>query len=384
MKPQLFIGLISGTSVDGIDVAITDFSSERPQLVAFDCHPINPDLASDIHALCADETLLPADVKNPNHSIARVDLALGEVYAQAITETLAKAALSAADIVAIGNHGQTVRHQPPQRSAAEQPVRHGFSIQIGSNREIAQRTGIRTIGQFRQADMAAGGEGAPLAPLIHQRLTNHTRAAVGFLNLGGIANLTLLENQQFVCGYDTGPANTLMDGWIREHRGLDYDDEGQWALSGEVVPELLEQLLRDPYFQTPFPKSTGRELFHAEWLREHIAKISIEPKTEDVQATLLELSAVSICNELDKAPVRPGKLYCCGGGYRNNALIMRIKSKLNGIELSDTSGLGVHPDAVEACLFGWLAKLYVDNVKVDLGAITGSHGAVLLGEEAMN
>ena len=133
MKPQLFIGLISGTSVDGIDVAITDFSSERPQLVAFDCHPINPDLASDIHALCADETLLPADVKNPNHSIARVDLALGEVYAQAITETLAKAALSAADIVAIGNHGQTVRHQPPQRSAAEQPVRHGFSIQIGSN-----------------------------------------------------------------------------------------------------------------------------------------------------------------------------------------------------------------------------------------------------------
>lgn len=381
MEPQLFVGLISGTSVDGIDIAVTDFSTEKPTLIAFDCHPIDPRVVDDIHTLCADESLRPCDRETPGHLLAQTDLALGQLYSQAILSTLVKAGLSPDDIIAIGNHGQTVRHQPPEKNPQGKVINKGFSIQIGSTTAIAAATGIRSIGQFRQADMAAGGEGAPLAPIIHQRLVRLHHDPIAFLNLGGIANLTLIDQQRFICGYDTGPANTLMDAWIRKHRGLPYDDEGQWALSGRVIPSLLQELLTEPYFQLRFPKSTGRELFHLQWLEQRLSSQPNVPEAADVQATLLELTNTTILQALEQLPIKPRVLYGCGGGTRNSALMKNLEQKLNGIELSDTKSLGIHPDAVEACLFGWLAKLYVDQEKVDMSAITGSNETVLLGEE---
>ena len=372
---NLYIGLISGTSVDGIDAALVDFSKQTPRLVASCGSPISEELATRIHALCADSSITADLLNNPDAEITQVDTLLGEAFAEAARSLINKAGLQTKDITAIGSHGQTVRHQPPTRNEP------GFSLQIGNASRIAELTGINTISDFRSADMLAGGEGAPLAPAFHQAIVPADISSSVFLNLGGIANITSIFLGELICGFDTGPANTLMDSWIRRHKHMAYDADGKWASSGTANRPLLEKLLCDPYFTLAHPKSTGREYFHLEWLASSAGLLLDNLAAEDVQATLLELSAQTIANEILKLPNQPEVVFCCGGGSHNRALRASIDSKIGeDIRLTDTSELGIHPDWIEACLFAWLARKYQYAEGVDLRNVTGAREATILGK----
>lgn len=356
--PDYYIGLMTGTSLDGIDAVLIDFSGPQPHLIAAHGTPLAADLRADLLALQA-----PGD--NELHRMALAANAHSEACANAVGELLLQAGIPAEQVTAIGNHGQTIRHRPEL----------GYTSQIGNHALLAERTGITVVGDFRSRDVAAGGQGAPLVPAFHQAIFGVSDQTRVIVNVGGIANLTILPAQGTVTGWDCGPGNVLMDLWIQRHRQQAYDAGGAWAASGRVLPDLLQHLLEEPWFALPAPKSTGRDLFHADWLDQRLAGRA--DQAEDIQATLCALTARTIANATRAH--HPATLYLCGGGAHNHALAGMLASELPGSRIFTTAELGVDPDWVEAYAFAWLAYRCLHHQPANLPAVTGARGLRVLG-----
>jgi len=362
---RYFIGLLSGTSIDGIDCVLVDFAQDPPRLMATHSEPIPEQLRTSLLILCSAQSVsLPM--------LGETDVALGRLFAQAVNAILKEHRLTKDDIIAIGSHGQTVQHQPSGFAP--------FTIQIGDPNTICELTGIPTVADFRRKDMAAGGQGAPLTPVFHQYrfASNVSRRAI--LNIGGISNITLLSQGEThkLTGFDTGPGNVLMDTWIKRHKGVSYDQNGEWAITGKPVQELLDALLADPYFARPSPKSTGRELFNERWLQAHLDSFgSLTPR--DVQATLLELTARSIVASVDWKAQEIKELIVCGGGAHNGALMKRLAALISSCEVVSSESLGLSPDWVEGVAFAWFAYKAWNNEPIDTSLVTGAKHPCLLG-----
>lgn len=365
-KQPYFIGLMSGTSLDAIDAALIDFNPDQPRLIAAANTSIPQQLRQDILDLCS-----PGN--NEILRMGRTDYQLANLFAQACNELLASSGVDASQVHAIGSHGQTIRHEPNLSTP--------FTLQIGDPNIIAQLTGITTVADFRRKDMAAGGQGAPLAPAFHSALFRSESADRAILNIGGMANLTLLPSDASLeaTGFDTGPGNALIDHWCQLHLNQAFDLNGDWARSGSIEEALLEQLLSAAYFKTPPPKSTGREFFNYEWLSGHLNNYSKVISPEDVAATLVELTARTISQDLHFHFTDCKEVYVCGGGAHNNFLMERI-AKLNpGRLILTTQTLGISPDWVEAIAFAWLAKQTLQRKTGNLPAVTGASNPCILG-----
>lgn len=365
---------MSGTSVDGIDACLCQIEDNNLKLIATLNHPYPTKLQNDIHAISNSQY-----TGDPIDMMGYLDIAIAESFAEATNKLLQQSNVTAEQITAIGSHGQTIRHRPPTGG------KNGFSLQIGDPNTISARTQITTVADFRRKDMALGGQGAPLVPAFHHHQfasTKHNRVIV---NLGGIANITvlpksLLNDSSKVIGYDVGPANTLMDYWIQYHKNLNYDDNGDWASTGSVLPKLLEQLLSDDYFSKSYPKSTGREHFSPEWL-DNALKRSYpleQPQPEDVQRTLLELTAQTLSSAI-KHHFESAEVYVCGGGAYNQLLNSRLKELAENFTIDTSSKLGVSPDWVEAITFAWLARAHFKQQAGNLPSVTGSRNVAILG-----
>lgn len=353
----IYIGLMSGTSLDGVDVVAIQFGPS-PQILASTMQKFPEALHGQLLALCA-----PAD--NEIERLGIADVQLGLFYAECVNTLIDSAGLNKHDIAAIGCHGQTIRHHPGA---------NGFSLQIGSADALATKTNIVVVNNFRNKDMVLGGQGAPLVPAFHAALFGTTQTHCAVINIGGMANISVLKNGRLIAGYDTGPGNVLSDSWCMKHRGESFDKNGQWASTGDVIPSLLDDLLDEPYFHRPAPKSTGRELFNPNWLLKYLAG---DEKTEDIQATLVELTAVSIVQELNK--YQPEACYLCGGGTHNRLLMQRLQALLGDTPCSTTETLGIHPDWVEACAFAWLARARLTASPGNAPCVTGATRHAILG-----
>lgn len=359
-----FIGLISGTSLDGIDAVLVDFSSGAPQLHTALHTPYSAPLLSELRALCQ-----PGE--NEIDRMGELDHQVAIAFAETVETLLAKAGIEARRITAIGSHGQTVRHRPS--------ATHPFTLQIGDPNILAEKTGITTVADFRRRDMAAGGEGAPLVPAFHQALFQSPEFARVALNLGGIANITCLPplNGGTIVGYDTGPANTLLDGWIRRHRDLSFDDQGEWASSGQLNESLLKRLLADPYFTMASPKSTGTEYFNLTWLDTLLPETPLSP--EDVQRTLVELTACTAADAIRREGFERAQILVCGGGTHNRFLLERLRHQLPKGSVVSTAAHNLDPDWIEAMAFAWLARQTLAGRSGNLPSVTGARRAVPLG-----
>ena len=356
----LYLGLMSGTSLDGLDIALIE-QSEKTTLLATHYLPMPEELRAELLALCAPG----------QDELARAAMAEQHwvrLAAQGIQTLLQQQELSPTSIRAIGSHGQTIRHEPAR----------GFTIQIGNPALLAELTGISVVSDFRRRDVAAGGQGAPLVPAFHESLFAEQRSYRAVLNVGGFSNLSLLAPDQPVRGFDCGPGNVLMDAWIQRQRGDSYDRDGAWAASGRVQPVLLEALLGDPFFNTQGPKSTGRELFNLDWLDQHLGK-RLRYAEADVQATLLELTAISISKALLGAQSETEELLVCGGGAHNHTLMTRLAALLPGCAVNSTQLHGVPADWVEAMAFAWLAHCCLEGIPANRPSVTGASGLRVLG-----
>ena len=398
---RLCIGLMSGTSVDAVDGALLAFSPDcRPvATLAFRSRALPETLRDALHAL-----------QSPGHDelarAAQAGNALSDLYGDVVSDLLAASGRTAREIDAIGAHGQTVRHRPEL----------GYTIQLLNPARLAERTGIAVVADLRSADVAAGGQGAPLAPAFHAMVFSHPRVRRVIVNLGGIANVTLLPATGRACaaarvatstqgagggdrssvggraredadagaaspvlGFDTGPAYRVVDVWCRRHTGQPFDDDGRWAAGGRILPDLLARLSAEPYFRAPAPKSTGRDLFGGQWLDAHLQAWTADksPDTRDVQATLAQLTADSVADAC--LALAPDEVWICGGGTRNTDLVRRLAEKLAPLPSDDTGGLGVDPQAVEAAAFAWLACRRLSGQAGNLPAVTGARGPRTLG-----
>jgi len=354
----MYIGLMSGTSLDGVDAALVDLRGQ-PFLLGAGFVPYPENLKAillALHEASGDEL----------HRAALAGIELSTLYAQAVRRLLEKHGVPAQTVSAIGCHGQTVRHRP----------RSGYSLQLGNPARLAERTGITVVADFRTRDIAAGGQGAPLVPAFHAAVFRDSRRHRVIANLGGIANLTDLPRKGPVTGFDTGPGNVLLDAWTRERFGRDLDRGGALAARGRPVASLLKALLADPYFRRSPPKSTGRDHFSFDWLRRfRVGK----HKVEDVQATLAELTARSVAKAIARFCPGAEEVYLCGGGVRNRDLVMRITRELAGVKIASTERLGIHPDWVEAIAFAWLAQRALKRETGNLPGVTGAKGPRVLG-----
>ncbi|ANY90265.1 MULTISPECIES: anhydro-N-acetylmuramic acid kinase [Pseudomonas] len=356
----LYLGVMSGTSLDGLDIALIE-QSEQTRLLATHYTPMPSDLRQELLALCAsgpDEIARAALAENRWASLA----------AEGVRQLLASQRLDASAIRAIGSHGQTIRHEPAR----------GFTVQIGNPALLAEQTGICVVGDFRRRDVAAGGQGAPLVPAFHEALFSHLGQRVAILNVGGFSNLSLIEQNNPVRGFDCGPGNVLLDAWIERKRGQTYDANGAWAACGHVIDTLLAKLLADPFFAGSGPKSTGREVFNLPWLDAHLARLPAY-RDEDVQATLLELTARSIIDSLLGAQSGTEALLVCGGGARNGALMDRLAALLPSAQVSSTAAHGVDPDWVEGMAFAWLAHCCLEHIPANRPSVTAARGLRVLG-----
>lgn len=349
------LGLMSGTSADGIDIVL--LNDDPLELLAFDFYPFKADLKKRILAAIQGQALNAL-------AWAELDAALGAAYSDAVKYFLKKQKIPKETIAAIGLHGQTVAHIPQSKPAN--------TIQLGHPAWLAAQTGIPVIADFRSMDMAYGGQGAPLAPGLHRYLFK-TQTAV--LNLGGIANLTILNNDRVV-GFDLGPANCLMDEWIHIHKNFDYDENGQWAATGTINKILLKKMLSEPYFQQDIPKSTGRELFNQTWLASCLDNKILAP--EDVQRTLLELVVQTVKHALDLYGQESQHLIIVGGGVHNDYLLQCLNDTLL-CKVQSSADYGINPDYVEAMLMAWLAARHVQQKKTDMRAITGCKVPLIYG-----
>jgi len=362
---DLFIGLMSGTSVDAIDAVLVRFkdSPASTEFLAMLEHPFPDKLSEEIHQLIENSRSVDLD------QLGSLDRRLGLLYAEAVQNLLTKAGTRPEQVTAIGNHGQTMRHRPD----ALPP----FTMQIGDAATIANTCKITTVADFRSADIALGGQAAPLAPAFHQWLFGGNDTAGAVINIGGIANITVMQPDSPLLGYDTGPGNTLLDAWFRNHNNAAYDHDGQWAATGSPIEKLLGAMLADPYFSLPSPKSTGREYFNSAWLNSHLSDCNLTLVPADIQATLTELTAVSIANAI-KTHQENGSVWLCGGGALNPYLRERLASHLAGITVDTTASLGIEPGWVEAATFAWLARERLHGNAVGPSTVTGaSHSAVL-------
>lgn len=364
---QYYLGLISGTSADGIDAALVRFdggetSPLQAELVAARTLPWQPDVRARLVWLGQGGALDSLD------ELGELDAQVGEAFAVAALAILGEAGIAPSLVAAIGSHGQTVRHRPY--------VAHPFSLQIGDPGRIVERTGITTIADFRRRDIAAGGHGAPLLPALHHALLHDPGETRAVLNLGGIANLTLLPASGAVRGFDTGPANALMDLWCHEHTGRPYDEAGAWGATGQADQALLHRLLGDPWFAQPPPKSSGREHFQRSWLAPHLGD---GIAAVDVQATLRELSARTIADALRASQPDTRRLLVCGGGVHNPVLMEALRQALPNVVIASTAEFGLDPDHVEAMGFAWLARQTLHGKPGNLPAVTGAAGPRILG-----
>ncbi|HBX36783.1 MAG TPA: anhydro-N-acetylmuramic acid kinase [Pseudohongiella sp.] len=370
----LYIGLISGTSVDGIDCALIETGPEGTQLLATQALEYSPALRTKILAICHNGQVSLSDLGD-------TDVEIGKAFAAAANALMRQEGLTADQIVAIGSHGQTVYHQPQGT--------HTFSLQLGDPNTIAALTGVTTVADFRQRDMAMGGQGAPLAPLFHQHFFHAPGQQTLVLNIGGMANITIVDMNPAACptGFDTGPGNVLMDLWIEQYCGKPYDADGAWAASGQVLPALLSVMMAEPYFSLPAPKSTGRELFNARWLGSAMQQaLQLEGVAsyapEDVQRTLLQLTVLSVCDAVAGCTGRSitqGVIAVCGGGAHNRTLMSQLQIELPAYQVVPSDDLGMPADWVEAVTFAWLASNTIGGIAMDCSKLTGSRSPVILG-----
>ncbi len=366
MANELYIGLMSGTSLDGVDAVVVDLSSDFPCLIASHIEPFPDDLRTDLLALTQ-----PGESEIDR--MGEADIRFAALQSQAVRTLLSNSGISTDRIRAIGSHGQTIRHRPD--------FKYPFTLQIGDPSQLAERCGITVVADFRRRDMAAGGQGAPLVPAFHEYFLRSAKVDRMVLNIGGMANVTLLERDPKIpaLGYDTGPGNVLMDSWISRHHQQNYDRNGDWAAAGKIDRDLLGRLMQTPYLSMPAPKSTGRELFHIGWLDRILTDLSGDRAPADVQATLLEFTALSICEALQRHSLHSPELYLCGGGASNTRLLDRIKGLLADYSVSTTDELGLPSEWLEACAFGWLAKACMEGTPGNLPSVTGARGRRILG-----
>ncbi|SET72796.1 anhydro-N-acetylmuramic acid kinase [Thalassotalea agarivorans] len=357
-----YLGLMSGTSVDGIDIALAEINHEQTTLVTAETYPFSIEIASQIRALFNDG-------EREIEQLGRLDKQLGGIYAEVVNDFLLKQKIKPSEIVAIGNHGQTVRHRPN--------IKHPFSLQLGCNQTLATLTNIPVVGDFRTKDIVFGGQGAPLVPAFHNYLFSQRKQNYIIVNLGGIANITVLPEDKSmpVLGFDTGPANCLLDDWYQQHFDGSYDVDGEFAASGQSIAPLLTNLLADPYFAKPSPKSTGREYFNLDWL----ASFNVNQfKKEDVQATLVALTAHSIADSI-KHSCDAGQIILCGGGVANPVLFDAINAALPSFTFDSLHNLGYESDSFEALAFAWLAYAHQHQIVSNIPSVTGARANTTLG-----
>jgi anhydro-N-acetylmuramic acid kinase len=359
---SLYIGLMSGTSLDGVDGVLVDFWAGAARTMSAAYVPFPDDLRAELLALQA---------ASPNE-LEREALAanrLAQLYAQCVADILAPTDMKAADVRAVGVHGQTIRHRPEL----------GFTRQTNNPALLAELCGIDVVADFRSRDIAAGGQGAPLVPAFHQALFAQQGKTRVLANIGGIANISILKGDNQATGFDTGPGNVLMDAWIGQHLGQPYDGNGAWAATGQVIQPLLNAMLQDPYFTLPAPKSTGRDLFHMQWLRRHLASHA-GAAPQDVQATLLQLTATTLADAIAAHAPRTEAVYVCGGGAYNSVLMDAVAQRLgDSVKVASTDALGVPPNRMEALAFAWLAFRFNERQAGNLPAVTGAKGERVLG-----
>jgi anhydro-N-acetylmuramic acid kinase len=378
----LFIGLMSGTSLDGVDGVLADWSGPQPQVLAHRHQAFNAGWRAELLALNTAG-------HNELHRAALAGNEVSRRYAEVVQHLLQATGLAAQDVSAIGAHGQTVRHQPQAFDGT------GYTVQLINGALLAELTGIGTVCDLRSRDVAAAGQGAPLVPAFHAGLFGHAGQHVAVLNIGGIANLTLLPGDGSVTGFDCGPGNALMDGWCERHTGQAFDEGGRWAATGRVDDGLLQRMLQEPFFAQAPPKSTGRDLLHLSWLeqalrseereraelarRADLSDPSAAWAPQDVQATLAELTACCAAAELRRHAPQTTRLLVCGGGAFNQHLMERLTQQLPGVAVTSTAAHGVPPDQVEALAFAWLARAHVQRLPGNLPAVTGARGPRMLG-----
>ena len=356
---ELYLGIMSGTSLDGIDTALVEFSDGLVQLRGTFYLAYTQSIKDSLLALHH-----PQD--NELHHAQLIGNELSQLYATATASLLQKYSITSNQVRAIGCHGQTIRHRPE----------HGYTLQLGNAALLAELTGITVINDFRSRDIAAGGQGAPLVPAFHDKVLRHSNIHRVIVNIGGISNLTDLPPSGITKGFDCGPGNLLMDTWCMQHLGIAYDNHGVWAASGKILPTLLNSMLNEPFFSLPPPKSSGRDLFNYKWLQD---KLRGNERAEDVQATLLELTCNTIAQAIQQHCVGAKEIYLCGGGAHNKTLFNRIAALLPDSTLQTTNALGVDSDYLEAIAFAWLAQQTLHGHPANLPAVTGAKHPCILG-----
>ncbi len=359
-----FVGLMSGTSMDGIDAVVVRFDDAAVDIVATHSQPYPQELKAALLSAIRQPLSVELDTDGNLHR------QIGQCFSEAAQLVIAKSGLARSDIEAIASHGQTLRHQPD----ADEP----FSLQIGDADIISRQTGITTVANFREADISVGGQGAPLVPPFHDWLLRSETTHRVVVNIGGISNVTVLPaNADPVIGFDTGPGNGLMDAWIRQHKNVSYDSNGEWAASGSTSAELLEAMLLDPYFSLPAPKSTGFEYFNLDWLAQFDCG---QYDAADIQATLCELTARSIALSIANYAPQTEELFVCGGGSHNAELMRRLQSSMSTASCATTQSVGLDPDWIEAIAFAWLAMRTLNGQTGNLPSVTGASREVVLGD----
>ena len=367
MPGKRYVGLMSGTSLDGIDCALIRCGTS----IALEATLGFPIPASTRDAIAAISHSGADEIER----LGRLDRELGELFAKACQALLRETGIEPKEVRAIGSHGQTIRHRPPSAGAAPEQA---FSLQIADPNTIAELTGIATVADFRRRDMAAGGEGAPLAPAFHAAAFARAGVNRAIVNIGGIANVSILQGEALHSGFDTGPGNTLLDQWIARHQGAAYDDKGHWAAQGCTSRPLLDRLLQHHFFSVQGPRSTGKEDFNLPWLEQCMASLD-EISAADVQSTLLDLTAESIARGILGSGVPVDETYVCGGGAHNKALLYQLQAMLPATRVETTERLGIDPDWVEAATFGWLAHRTLEGLAGNSPAVTGARGSRVLG-----
>ena len=360
---DLYIGLMSGTSLDGVDGVLAEFTDGRLQVLQHATAPFSAATKAELLALNAPE-------HNELHRAALAANALVEVYAKVVQQLLERSGIRSTQIQAIGAHGQTVRHRPQEFDGT------GYTLQLNNPALLAERTGITVVADFRSRDVAAGGQGAPLVPAFHSQVFGRTAEPVGVLNIGGISNLSVLDDE--ILGFDCGPGNALMDYWCQQHTGQPYDADGAWAASGTVQPALLAALLAEPYLAKPPPKSTGRDLFNPPWLAARLDGFATLAQA-DIQATLTELTASTCASGMKSFGKNSKTLIVCGGGALNGYLMQRLQAALPLVQVQSSAAHGLPPLQVEAAAFAWLARQTLLRAPGSLASVTGARGSRIFG-----
>ncbi len=364
--PELYIGLMSGTSMDGIDTALVEFNQNKITLVGSHNHNIPADLKKTLQQLSLNSAETNIDM------LGEADTHLGKIFADAVIHLLKKTNISAKDVTAIGSHGQTIRHRPD--------LKNNFSMQIGDANRISYLTGITTVADFRRKDMAAGGQGAPLTPAFHQQVFSSQDENRGVLNIGGISNLTYLpkDKKQHCFGFDSGPGNMLMDAWIQKHKNKNFDKNGDWAASAKADKDFVNLLMRDKFILTPPPKSTGREHYHLHWLTSQLTSFE-NLSSAQIQASLCQFTCNSIAYAIEQNMPDIDTLIVCGGGVHNSHLMSLLKTRLHNINTQPSDNFGISADWLEAIAFAWLARQTIQNLSGNIPEVTGAAQKLVLG-----